>query len=843
MSDRTNVPTIHLVCNAHIDPVWQWEWEEGASTALATFKVAADLCEEFPAFIFNHNEAVLYQWIEAYDPPLFRRIQRLVRKGRWHIMGGWWLQPDCNMPAGEGFVRQALHGKRYFLDKFGVEPRTAINFDPFGHDRGLVQILAKSGYDSYVVTRPDSQWIKLPADTFRWRGYDGSEVLVCRPLWGYGSRLGDAVGKIEALKKEFAKAAAPCHLLLWGVGNHGGGPSREDLRKIGALLNEDGEFRVIHSIPEAYFDHLRESGAGTPTFAEDLRPWGVGCYTSMVQVKQQYRELENDLFVTEKLLAMVCAGGLMKWPARELGEAVRDMLLAQFHDSLPGSSIEAVEHMILRICGHGREILSRIRAHAVFALSGTQAPAKDGEIPVLVFNPHPYPVDTTVECEFMMADQNWKDSFTTFTVRRGKRVIPSQIEQERSNLSLDWRKRIVFRAQLPPSSMVRFDCVPGEPLPARRKPDSTTQNGLIERRNRSGLDIAIGAGSGLIERFRMHGRDALGAGACLPRILADTPDPWGMRERGYKDVTEDFRLMDPVSAADFSGVSTPQLEPVRVIEEGPVRTVVEALLAAADSRIRIRYTIPAEGAGVGIEVRVHWMETDRMLKLEFPMPLGMSDGWRYAGEAAFGVSSLPSNGDEAVAHRWVAAVNDGADLALTCINTGAYGSDFTPERLRLTLLRSPAYCAHPIGERPLVPQDRHTARMDQGVRTFRFALNAGKVAERLAAIGREAEAVNEAPFAVNIFPTGSNAKNKPGSGLQISDPAVLVPACKRTEDGKKWLIRLFEPTGEVRRVKLAWPAVRLNQTVPLKPFELLTLTVDPRTGMAQRTDLVERTVG
>ena len=125
--------SLHLICNAHLDPVWLWEWEEGAAAALSTFRTAADLCEEFDGFIFNHNEAILYQWVEEYEPALFARIQKLVRQGRWHIMGGWFLQPDCNMPAGESFVRQIAYGRRYFQKKFGARPTTAINFDSFGH--------------------------------------------------------------------------------------------------------------------------------------------------------------------------------------------------------------------------------------------------------------------------------------------------------------------------------------------------------------------------------------------------------------------------------------------------------------------------------------------------------------------------------------------------------------------------------------------------------------------------------------------------------------------------------------------------------------------------------------
>ena len=131
---------IHLVCNAHIDPVWLWEWEEGVGVAISTFRTAADLCEEFDGFVFNHNEAILYQWVEQYEPVLFKRIQRLVKQKKWHIMGGWYLQPDCNMPSGESFVRQILTGKQYFKEKFGVRITTAINFDPFGHTLSLIHI-------------------------------------------------------------------------------------------------------------------------------------------------------------------------------------------------------------------------------------------------------------------------------------------------------------------------------------------------------------------------------------------------------------------------------------------------------------------------------------------------------------------------------------------------------------------------------------------------------------------------------------------------------------------------------------------------------------------------------
>ena len=158
--------TLYLVCNAHLDLVWQWEWHESLAEALSTFRIAAAFCETYDGFIFNHNEAKLYQWIEEYDPPLFQKIQDLVQKGKWHIMGGWYLQPDCVMSSGESIFRQMEKGLNYFREKFGCRPRTAINVDSFGHDRGLVQLLRKSGYTSYLVGRHLWKCARLPDRIF-----------------------------------------------------------------------------------------------------------------------------------------------------------------------------------------------------------------------------------------------------------------------------------------------------------------------------------------------------------------------------------------------------------------------------------------------------------------------------------------------------------------------------------------------------------------------------------------------------------------------------------------------------------------------------------------------------
>ena len=153
---------LHLICNAHLDPTWQWAWDEGMTEALATFEVACNLLDEYPEFVFNHNESLLYEQTKRLRPDLFERIRKHVAGGRWVITGGWYLQPDCNFPSGESLVRHGLYGRKFFTEEFGVLQKVAYNFDSFGHPPSLPQILHKLGYDMYVHFRPLPPEKQLP---------------------------------------------------------------------------------------------------------------------------------------------------------------------------------------------------------------------------------------------------------------------------------------------------------------------------------------------------------------------------------------------------------------------------------------------------------------------------------------------------------------------------------------------------------------------------------------------------------------------------------------------------------------------------------------------------------
>jgi alpha-mannosidase len=824
-------PKIHLVCNAHLDPVWLWDWEEGAGEALSTFRSAVALCREFPAFVFNHNEAILYRWVEEYEPELFQKIQRLVKEKRWHILGGWYLQPDCNMPSGESFVRQILLGRRYFREKFGVDVRTAANLDPFGHSRGLVQILAKSGYESYIFCRPGRAEASLPAEDFVWVGYDGSEVTAALVSAHYNSPGGEAKKKVlDWIAKHPERDLS---LLLWGVGDHGGGASRNDLKELEELMKDNKNCGVLHSHPDAYFQDLGKKRAQLPRHAKDINPWAVGCYTSMARIKQKHRRLENDLFLTEKITAAASFQGLMAYPREELQEAQLDLAFSQFHDILPGSSIQLAEESSLGRLDHGLEILSRVKARGFFAMTSGEAPAAEGEIPIFAYNPHPFPVKGVFACEFQPYEINRSGMYLFPQVYSKGRRLPSQPEKEASNLNIEWRKKVIFAAELEPSRMNRFSCRlekrPHKPAPLIRE-----KEGRIVFRTKD-IEVVINTRTGLVDVYRVAGRDFLARNAFRPLVIRDSSDPWGMTVKRFRDVAGQFELASPPEGSEVSGIQPQPVSSVRILEEGAVRTVVESVMTFGRSAIFQRYRLPGRGSEVEVELRIHWNEKDRMLKLAIPT---LYRGAHFIGQTAYGVAELPVDGNEAVAQKWVAVVSAEDDAVLTVINEGSYGSDFLDGELRLSLLRSPAYSADPVPSGPMIIQDRYVPRIDQGERMFRFWINGGRRRTRLAAVDREALVKNEKPPLLPFFPAGRGKRPQPF--VLLSDGAVQISALKKAEDGNALIIRLFEPTGKSRTTTVSLPWAGTKKTVHLRAFEIKTLAFDRKTRRFRELGLLEQ---
>jgi len=790
---------VHLICNAHLDPIWQWEWEEGAAAALSTFRAAADLAEEFD-YIFCHNEVTLYKYIEEYAPGLFQRIKDLIRRGKWHIMGGWYLQPDCNMPQGESFIRQIQVGHRYFWEKFGVNPTTAINFDAFGHTRGLVQIISKCGQDSLILTRAGND--PLPASQFWWEGFDGSRIKVNWSRHGYNSPLGGAANAIQSKTQDMTEDIV---CVLWGVGNHGGGPSRKDLADIDAMIAE-GSLKILHSTPETFFAKVDPY----IVYDKSLRTVMPGCYTTMSLVKQKHAELENQLYMVEKLCSAAAMRGLIEYPEEELDSVVEDLLNAEFHDVLPGSSVRAGEENGIRLLDHGLLILNKLRARAYFAMANAEHSAAEGEYPILVLNPNPYEWETEIVCEFSLADQNWSDTdaYQPKVLDENGTQIQAQIVKEESNLNLDWRKRIVFRAKLAPMALTRFS-VYMDLFPKTEKVYKSGEDVVVDLPD-IGKHVEIDGKTGLLRSYRINGReyiDSSKGGAFCPVFYKDNPDPWGMGAFQLTAMGIDpvpFQLMEKPDGM-FKG-----MKPVQVIEDGDIYVGVECFLQCENTRVRLEYDIYKHTDVVDVKADVFLADNDRMLKLALPLtPQG-----EYIGQTAFGTEPLYMDGRECVAQRFV-AVRDG-EKCIALMNRGTYGSSYCDGVLSMSLVRGTSYCAHPIGDRPIIPTDRFVKKIDMGERNYVFRLTAApeEMLERLAL------EYNMPAYACNVFPLGEGKSYEP-IDLSISDKNVTLVTIKKQAGKDGYLLRLLNNWQESKNVTVFCMGKQLDLT--FGKYEVKTL--------------------
>jgi len=790
-----------LLCNAHLDPVWLWQRQEGVAEAISTFRVAAKFCEEYDGFVFNHNESLLYEWVEEHEPALFEKIKKLVKEGKWHIMGGWYLQPDCMIPSGESFIRQIEVGNSYFMEKFGVKPTTAINFDPFGHSRGLVQILKKTGYDSYVFMRP---YDIVPERDFIWKGYDGSEIIGHNTNGGYNTNKGKIVKRLDsAIETSYSDT----DLMLWGIGNHGGGPSKVDLDAIEAYKKEHPELEIVHSYCEEYFSQVDRSELRT--VAESMQHCMVGCYTSMVRIKQMHRQMENELAICEKMIA---TAGITADEA-QLAEAEKAMLFCEFHDVLPGSLIRPAEEDSLRLMGYGRESIDRFRTKAFFKMCEGQKEGKAGEIPVLVYNPNPYPVTETVEVEFQLEDQNWTPNETTLIRVRTEdgKYLPAQNEQEASSIPLDWRKRVAFCATLKPMSINRFDCelykVASDKRPIADCDETATH--FVFENNR--MKVTVNKQTGLLDCYNVDGIDYIKENSAKIIAYQDNADPWGMTVDGFYDVVGAFSAVSAEEANRMNGYPQESFENVRVVENGDVRLKIQAILKHENSFAIVTYSIAKLDAYVDIKIKMLSNDADRLYKLSFETPFADA---KFLGQSVFGREDMLKDEKEITFQKWCGMF--AGDKGLVVLNRGTYAGSAKDGRMNLTLLRTPAYSAHPIEERAFTTPDRNHDRIDLGEREFEYRLTAD-----ITCPDADAEIYNQPMYALSFFPSGAGEKKD--TTVMLDNKKVILSRYKKRADGKV-LVRVYHPDSGMEKATLT---VSENQfLLELSDFEVKTFLID-----------------
>ncbi len=801
-------PVLHLICNAHLDPVWQWRWEEGAAEAVNTFGIAARLLREFPEFLFNHNESILYRWVQDLDPPLFAEIQKLVQEGRWCISGGWDLQPDVNMPGTEALIRHIAEGRRYFREFFDAAPRVAYNFDSFGHSGGLPQLLARAGYSMYVHMRPEQKNLDIPSDLYRWQGTDGTEIAGYRiPFPAYNTFPGTAVDRINQAM-DIALRLKRDTPVFWGLGDHGGGATKADLEQIRDLMRRETRVEIIHSSPERYYQAIKHCIPSAPLVRGDLQRVFTGCYTSMARLKRRMQRNLGEVLQTEgaRTASWWLCG--QEYPEWQLRDAWRDHLFNDFHDILPGSSIEPAELDALDLYGRSSETLRRLRLGAVSGF--TRGPAQPINIPLTILNVNPGGSTLPVEVEYMIdhlpkLEGAWHARLFTLDGVE----VPAQEETAEMLLIADqWRRKLCFSTSLPHvgATHLRVEMHEGPRTQLPGKPAVHHSIHPVTGRVRS---IQTG-----------DGRELLAGELFRALVVHDDADSWGMERWNYHDVMGEF---SPVSGS------------LTTIESGRVRTIQEAVFEYGKSRITTRTISYTTTPFLEFRFRILWNEERMRLKLALPTCINASSVFC---EVPGGAIHRPADGEEHSHGRWMILTGDveNKPAALAIVNNGQHGFDCRDGEVRLSVLRSVPYCY----EHTYAPgKGRQTKVMDLGVHEVRLLVAAGVQEDLLPQLSAMADWLITPPFALAHYPAGAGTPAHQEL-LSLSPPSLRLLACKQSWDGRALIVRIHETTGANVRGLLALRQPALQIGIDCSPFEIKTLRIETD-GRWKEVSMIEET--
>ena len=334
--------TIYCVGHAHIDMNWQWSWPETVSVTVDSITTVLKLMAEFPFFTFSQSQASVYEILERYRPDLLEHVQRRVREGRWEVTASHWVEADKNLADGESLCRHLLYTRAYIQSLFALRPEDVpIDWSPdtFGHAHTVPTYLARGGVKYLYLHRPGAHGGQKRHQAFWWVGPDGSRILVRNDMYNaYNGVIGpDIVDK--CLVSFWGETQLPFAMFVYGVGDHGGGPTRRDLARIADMDTWPVFPRITSSTAKLFYERLEQEGTGLPTIEGELNFEFSGCYTTQTLIKRANRLSQSTLVDTE--VAGVFAGGTVgtPYPAGQLVEHWRKTLFSHFHDILPGSGV------------------------------------------------------------------------------------------------------------------------------------------------------------------------------------------------------------------------------------------------------------------------------------------------------------------------------------------------------------------------------------------------------------------------------------------------------------------------------------------------------------------------
>ncbi len=822
--------TFHLIANAHLDPVWLWDWREGLNQGIITCRAILDLMDEFPALTCIRGEAALYEHIERCDPSTFTRIRAMVDAGRWDVVGGVMVQPDTNLTGTETFCRHLNLAVNYFKQKLGVRPTAAWAADSFGHSAGLPEIFSAAGMDSIAFTRPGQGIVPIAKNAFWWVSPSGARIMGYRPRAGwYGCERDEMPRRLDGCLEEAKRQDLENVGIFYGLGDHGGGPTRRHLKDIADWTARHPEVKVVHSGLHPLFAALRKEVKRKgdkllPTVKGELNFCLRGCYSSVAKFKFLYRKTEALAASRERTLAAVEHATGAK-TLSNLDAIWKTVCFNSFHDILPGSSIErAYDDQIAWLGGAihrcGTLELDALNQLAAQVDTRRSKPQPSGDAPqtisILVWNPLPREYQGPLELEAHLDDRPVKTiekSYDELPLElrgpNGKPMPFQQIQTEHTAIqNLHWRKRVVAQVTLPPMgwSVMELGLMPNARLPAVKSAVAASadkiSNGLYTVRAKIGATgVSIKNGT----------TDLLG-GKGLGAITVE--DPWG----SWGGMDE-----DPDSCNLSKVRHVWKIEKVEPIVKGPEKATLAVRMSGGSSSMDLLITLYRERNAVDVSARVFWNERSARLKLV--LPGGDSAVFDVPGAS---LERTPSG--ENPGGRWV-QLRKGGKPAFGFASDALYNFDLKDGALRATVCRASRY-ANDVkseqGEATWLPV------VDRGELRFNFLITKDMKNTRLLA-----EELEQPPFQV-IVPSKPGKLPRSGSMVALKPSSLQLLAFKPSNDGKGLIARVIEREGKKADASLAL----FGATLPLgavAPHSIATWRIDRRGArwMAKRVNIVE----
>ncbi len=808
--DDAGQPRTVAVGHAHIDLAWQWPVSQTRRKGARTFSTVLKLMEQYPAYHFVASQPALYQMVREDEPALYARVKERIAEGRWEPTGATWVEMDCNVAGAEALVRQFLYGKRFFREELGADPKVLWLPDVFGYSAAMPQILTGCGVDYFMTTKISwNEYNRLPHDTFRWRGIDGTEVLThmvtaplnpqeqfistMQPFYTYNAKFTpyDVAGNWRAYRE---KAINDELLYLFGYGDGGGGPTETMQETAMRLAHLPGFPKVEQSSAEAFFRRLHERVWNDP----DLPAWvgelyleyHRGTYTSQGWIKRANRL--SELLYREAELWAAAAGSLVdqtSWPAwqQELQEGWRSILFNQFHDILPGSSIGQVysdaQMEYVDVARRGEAVRDGALDVLVAALASSE-PA------LAVFNPAPFSRDDPVEVT-LQGDAD----MPVVLDDAGHPVAVQAIDAP------DGGRRVLVDVAAP---ALGYRLVSTSPSSAQAPEGASSgihvEPKLLENRF---FRLELDERATIVSLYdKRAGREVIAPGERGNQLLAfeDRPlnfDAWDINIY-YAD--------KPYPIDDVSSW--------RVVESGPLRGAIEVVRRYRDSTITQRVVIHANVPRIDFPTTIDWHEHQTLLKAAFPVTVNSP---RATFDIQWGNVERPTHWNtswdwarfETCAHKWI-DLSEG-DYGVSLLNDCKYGHDVKGHTMRLTLLKSG------ISPDPEADQGRHI---------FSYALLPHQGDWRAGDTVRQA-------YLFNMPAGGRFLAARQGSGTALTlpsasafvttdRPGLVIETVKPAEDGDGLIVRVYDA---------------YNTRGPA------TLTFARQIASAEETNMLEETVG